>query len=173
MPDRKRRSQPVRIAAAGAKKHAKKQATARAVKRDSQSGSLRAATSDAERTVLKALWEHGPGTVREIQHNLAGGGQRWTRSTVITLLQRLEKKGYLACDRAGFAYVFRAAVSLDEVLHERMSELAAELSEGEGLPLVLAFTRRHCFTPDELREFRRLIDEADKGFGRSRLGESA
>jgi predicted transcriptional regulator len=157
MPDRPRRTPAARTSAPGAKKPALP----------------RAATSDAERTVLKALWEHGPGTVREVQQHLAAGGQRWTRSTVITLLQRLEKKGYLACDRAGFAYVFRAAVSLDEVLHERMSELAAELSAGEGLPLVLAFTRRHRFTPDELREFRRLIDEADREQGKNRSAKDS
>jgi hypothetical protein len=41
------------------------------------------------------------------------------------------------------------------------------------LPLVLAFTRRHRFTPDELREFRRLIDEADREQGKNRSAKDS
>ncbi len=48
--------------------------------------------SEAERAVLKALWEQGPGTVREVQEFVVGQGQAWTRSTVITLLQRLDAR---------------------------------------------------------------------------------
>jgi BlaI family penicillinase repressor len=117
--------------------------------------------SDAERAVLKVLWEHGPGPVREIQELLDTQGQEWTRSTVITLLQRLEKKGYVASDKSQFAFVFRAAVSLDEVLHERMKQLAQELSAGGAAPLVLAFAKRHRFTPEEIQEFRAMIDQLD------------
>ncbi|MBI3466918.1 MAG: BlaI/MecI/CopY family transcriptional regulator, partial [Planctomycetes bacterium] len=69
----------------------------------------RPAMSDAEREVLKALWEHGPSMVREVQGVLGGQGQEWTRSTVITLLQRLEKKGYVVSDKSQFAFLFRAA----------------------------------------------------------------
>lgn len=119
----------------------------------------RPAISDAERGVLKCLWEHGPGTVREIQELLAG--QEWTRSTVITLLQRLERKGYVASDRSKFAFVFRAAVSLEEVVHQRMTELAAELSAGDTVPLVLAFAERHRFTEREIQQFRAMIEQME------------
>ncbi len=121
----------------------------------------RPALSDAEREVLKVLWEHGPGTVREIQNLLDRQGQEWTRSTVITLLQRLEKKGYTASDKSQFAFVFRAAVSRDEVLHQRMTELADELSQGDAVPLVLAFAQLHRFSAEELQRFRAMIDEME------------
>jgi predicted transcriptional regulator len=119
--------------------------------------------SDAELQVLKALWDHGPKTVREVVDLLAG--QDWTRSTVITLLQRLEKKGYVASDRSEHAFVFRAAVSREEVVHMRMRELAGDLCDGEALPLVLAFAEQHRFSPEELARFRQMIDalEAKRG----------
>src|SRR5262245_9003714 len=121
----------------------------------------RPAMSEAELQVLKALWDRGPGTVREVQDLLEGQGQEWTRSTVITLLQRLEKKGYVASDRSRFAFVFRAAVSREEVMHQRMEELAEDLAEGEALPLVLAFARRHRFTDAEIERFRGMIEEME------------
>jgi BlaI family penicillinase repressor len=121
--------------------------------------SSRPPVSDAEREVLRGLWDAGPGTVRELQQRLAAGAPSWTRSTVITLLQRLEKKGYVASDRSGFAFVFRAIVSREELVHQRVSELAAELYDGQAAPLMLAFAQRQHFTPQELAELRRYLDE--------------
>jgi BlaI family penicillinase repressor len=114
--------------------------------------------SDAERDVLQSLWEHGPGTVREVKERLRSRSPAWSRSTVITLLQRLEKKGFVASDRSDFAFVFRAVVSRDELTNQRMRQLADELYEGEAAPLLLAFARQQRFTPQELKELKGLID---------------
>src|SRR5579863_6177266 len=55
---------------------------------------IKAGLSEAERDTLKAVWDHGPGTVRQFMELLAEGGHRWSYSTVATLLRRLEAKGY-------------------------------------------------------------------------------
>src|SRR5262245_8665080 len=129
------------------------------------SESQRPGMSDAEREVLKVLWDRGPLAVRDVLERLAEQGQEWSRSTVITLLQRLEKKSYVGSDKSRFAYVFRALVSREEVMHARMADIAGELCGGDALPLVLAFAERHKFSPEELARFRRMIDalEANRG----------
>jgi len=119
----------------------------------------RPSISDAELEILRALWEQGPGIVREIQERLAVEGCEWQRSTVITLLQRLERKGYVSSDRSSHAFVFRAAVSRDDLVHQRMLELADELCDGESAPLFLAFAQRQRFTVEELQMLRRMIDQ--------------
>ena len=128
--------------------------------------SQRPAMSDAEREVLKVLWDHGQKTVREVLELLADGGQQWARTTVITLLQRLEKKGYIVSDKSRYAYAYRATVSREEVMHARMRELAGELCDGKPLPLVLAFTERHRFTAAEIARFRQMIDKAEARRGK-------
>ncbi len=115
--------------------------------------------SDAEREVMLALWDHGPGSVREVHERLTGAALDWARSTVITLLQRLEKKGYVASDKSGFAFVFRAAVSREELLQQRMAELADDLCEGQWGPLLLAFTQRQKLKPKEIAELQKLVDQ--------------
>ena len=117
--------------------------------------------SDAERALLDLLWEHGPAGVRDLHDRISLSGPRWSRSTVITLLQRLEKKGYVASDRGGFAFTFRAAVTRDDLAHQRLQELADEMYDGQAAPLLLAFARRQRFAPGELDELRRLIDDLD------------
>ena len=119
------------------------------------------AMSDAEREVLKVLWDHGPLAVRDVLVHLTESGQHWTRSTVITLLQRLEKKGYVGSDRTGFAFVFRPLVTREDEMHARMANLAGELCDGEALPLVLAFAERHRFSAKELEKFRSMIDKLE------------
>ena len=38
--------------------------------------------SESEREVLKALWDHGPATVRELNAVLSHRGRRWAYTTV-------------------------------------------------------------------------------------------
>ena len=88
--------------------------------------------SEAEREVLKALWGHGPGTVRQLNGVLGSQGRRWAYTTVLTLLQRLQAKGYAASETAGVAHVFRATVSRDQLVERRLKDTADELCDGSA-----------------------------------------
>jgi len=116
--------------------------------------------SDAEREVLKVLWERGAGTVREIKDELSGRGRGWAYTTVSTLLQRLATKHYAAADSSIVPHVYRATVSRDELLERRLKDAAQELCDGEAVPLMLALVQGNRFTADELARFHRLLDEA-------------
>jgi predicted transcriptional regulator len=124
--------------------------------------------SATELEILKVLWENGPGTVREINHILRGQGRRWAYTTVLTLLQRLEAKGYVSSDKAGVAHVFRAAVSRDRLLRQRLKDLAKQLCEGTSGPLVLALVEGHRFSEAEIEQFRRLLDQLEEQRGKGK-----
>ena len=117
--------------------------------------------SETELEVLKALWDRGSGTVREINELLAERGRRWAYTTVLTLLARLEAKGYAASDKSGVAHVFRPRVTRDKLLVERLDTLAAELCEGTATPLVQALVQGRRFTAAEIARFRQLLDELE------------
>jgi predicted transcriptional regulator len=115
--------------------------------------------SDAELEVLRSLWEHGPGTIREIGIWLRAHKRRWAYTTVQTLLNRLAAKGYVACDRKGVPHVFRPAVSRDGIVKQRLRAVADQLCEGAASPLVMALVSSHRFSKEEIRQFRQLLDE--------------
>jgi predicted transcriptional regulator len=117
--------------------------------------------SDTELEVLKVLWEHGPGTVRDLDAVLRRQGRRWAYNTVLTLLQRLQAKGYVVSDKSGQAHIFQAKVSRDRLLAQRLQDLANQLCEGTATPLVLALVEGHRFKPDEIDQFRRLLDQVE------------
>jgi BlaI family transcriptional regulator, penicillinase repressor len=116
--------------------------------------------SEAEREVLKVLWDHGPGTVRTINEVLERRGRRWAYTTVATLLQRLAAKRFLISDPSAIAHVYRATVTRDELLERRLKDAADEFCDGEAVPLVLALVQGNRFSPEELARLRQMIDLA-------------
>ena len=118
--------------------------------------------SDTEFEVLKVLWEHGPATVREVNHRLS----RWAYTTVQTLLTRLEKKGYVACDKSGVAHLFLPVVSRDGLIRRRLNDMVRELSDGTATPLVLALVEDHRFSAEEIEQFRHLLDHLQQEQGK-------
>jgi predicted transcriptional regulator len=122
---------------------------------------MQPAISETELAVLKVLWDLGAGTVRQVRAVLRRRGRRWAYTTVQTLLNRLHGKGYAASDKGGPAHVYRAAVSRGQLLKKRLGDLADEFCEGTASPLVLALVEGGCFTPEEIEQFRRLLDQLD------------
>jgi BlaI family transcriptional regulator, penicillinase repressor len=129
---------------------------------------IKAGLSDAERDALGALWDQGPGTVRQFLEFFEAHGRRWKYSTVATLLRRLETKGYAASESVNGSLVYRAAVSREDLLDRRLKQAAAELCDGEAAPLVLALVQSNRFTTEELDRIRKLIDEAKRKVPRRR-----
>jgi BlaI family transcriptional regulator, penicillinase repressor len=116
--------------------------------------------SDAERDVLKVLWDQGTGTVREINDVLKKQGRHWAYTTVATLLQRLAAKHYVASDPRAIPHVYRAVVTRDELLEIRLKDAADEFCDGRAAPLVLALMRGNKFSVAELARLRQLLDQA-------------
>jgi predicted transcriptional regulator len=117
--------------------------------------------SETELEILKVLWEHGPGTVREIDAQLRKAGRQWAYTTVLTLLSRLQAKGYVKSDKTELAHVFKPAVTRDRLMRRRLKDLADALCDGAATPLVLALVEGERFSAQELEQFRRLLDELE------------
>jgi predicted transcriptional regulator len=114
-----------------------------------------------ELEVLKALWEHGPGTVRQVHAHLQTQGCRAAYTTILTHLQRLEAKGHVASDKSDLAHIFRAAVSRARLLRRRLKDLADELCDGTAAPLLHALVEGRRFKAEDIERFRRLLNELD------------
>ena len=117
--------------------------------------------SKTELLVLKVLWEQGPATVREIHSVLTEQGRDWAYTTVLTLLQRLESKGYVTSEKSGIAHIFRPLVSREGLLRHRLRELAREVTDGAATPLVQALVEGHRFSEEDIERFRELLDRVE------------
>jgi predicted transcriptional regulator len=117
----------------------------------------------AELEVLKALWDHGPATVREVMNTLHEQGRQVAYTTVLTFLTRLEQKGFVKSNKSEVAYVYRPAVTRARITKSRLRSLIEQLYDGDAAPLVLQLMREQNFTADEIAELQKLIDHLDTG----------
>jgi predicted transcriptional regulator len=114
---------------------------------------------DSELDVIKVLWDKGQGTVREILETLRAAGRQWSYATVATLLDRLETKGMVTSDRSELAFVYRPAISEQDVRQKRLSNLVEKLYQGEPGLLVLHLLKSHPLDPRQAKEVRAVLEE--------------
>jgi len=115
----------------------------------------------AELEVLKALWEHGPCTVRAVNEALREQGHSWAYTTVQTMLSRLEAKGYVRTEKGKPAHVYAASLSREDLLSRHLRDLADQLCDGGASPLLHALVAGGKFTSEDVAHLRRLINRLD------------
>src|SRR3954469_8306973 len=120
---------------------------------------------DSDLDALKVLWDRGQSTVREALETLRAAGREWSYATVATLLDRLESKGLVTSDRSDLEFVYRPAISSQEVRQRRLSSLVDKLYQGEPGLLVLHLLKAHPLDPRQAKEVRAVLEEmtGDKG----------
>ncbi len=118
---------------------------------------------DSELEVLEALWQVGSGSVRDVLTQLQWSGSQWTYATVSTLLQRLEQKGLVTCDKSEFAFVYRAAVSRPAVVDRRLEHLIDKVYQGEPGLLVVHLLKSHRLSSEHRHEVRQILQQMVEG----------
>lgn len=82
---------------------------------------------ELERTVMDAVWDApAPVSAYDVQASLAGSGRSLAATTLLTVLSRLEKKGFVASDRAVRPYRYGAIASRADHVAELMHEVLGE-----------------------------------------------
>ncbi len=132
---------------------------------------------EAELRVLRALWERGPATIRQLTDVLYPDGTDAHYATVQVLLQRLEKKRYVGRDRTTHAHQFFAAIErealLSRLVGQQLRAVAEKLCGGMMAPLLSHLVKAEALSAEERRQLRSLIDALeekppDGGRGRRR-----
>lgn len=119
----------------------------------------RAAAGDLELEVLNALWDGGSLSTPDV-HARVGLPRELAYTTVLTVLQRLTKKGLVTRGDGRRSHVYTAVLSRDEYERERARVIAGTLIElGEvGVAAFLAEADR--LDPEVLRGLRRKLGGA-------------
>src|SRR5580658_2529287 len=78
---------------------------------------------------LKALWGLGEGTVRDVREILVGN-RNLAYTTVMTVLDRLEKRGGVSRRKQGRSFVYVPKLSREELRRFAVKELVDRFFEG-------------------------------------------
>ena len=123
--------------------------------------------SRLEMQVLSVLWERGPATVREVQDALPDGKTR-AYTTVLTVLQVMEKKGLLTHISQGNTHVYRPATTRRQTLGPVLKNLVRQVFGGSPATAMQHLLAEHEVSADELARLKQLIadHEAKNSSGR-------
>jgi predicted transcriptional regulator len=108
------------------------------------------AITERQFAVLRMLWAHGPQTVRGLMV-LLPRGDRQPYTTVLGLLQGMEKAGLVDHEKDGITHRYRPMVSREEGTRNLLSDFLARFFHGSAEQLVLGLVDAQELAPDELR----------------------
>ena len=116
--------------------------------------------SPAEWRVMEALWE-APKTLMELVREL-GASAGWAKSTVTTMLRRMEEKNLITYDTPGRAKVFRPVVQRGEVVAAQTDSLLRRAYHGSVGMMVSALVEGNRISKNDLNELYAILQKAEE-----------
>jgi len=111
---------------------------------------------DQEMALLRDLAEHGDASVGEVLQRF-GEPNGWARSTVLTVMERLRKKGYLERHKVDGVYRYGTRSDSDELLQGAVSRFIDKTLRGSVSPFFAWMSRREQVSEDELQALEALV----------------
>jgi predicted transcriptional regulator len=115
--------------------------------------------TDAELEILRVLWERGPSTVRQVHESLVAARDTGY-TTTLKLMQIMADKGLVTRDESSRTHIYAARASQEVTQRQLVTDLVQRAFGGSAAELVLRALASHKTSDSELREIRKLIDEA-------------
>jgi predicted transcriptional regulator len=112
-----------------------------------------------ELAVMKVVWRLGTATVRDVYEDLLAT-RRIAYTTVMTMMNILETKGYLKKETGERAFRYRPARPERAVLGSMVREFVNRVFDGASQPLLLHLVNDERLTGTERAELLRLIKQA-------------
>jgi predicted transcriptional regulator len=121
------------------------------------SGTSGKTIGDQELALLRHVAEAGPLSVGEVVEAF-GAPRGLARSTVLTMMERLRQKGYLAREPVEGVYHYQAASTPGELLQGAVRSFIEKTLDGSVSPFVSYLTERSEVSDEELAELEQLVD---------------
>ena len=114
-----------------------------------------------ELQIMNVVWEKGTATVYDVKEALSRG-RKPAYSTILTMMRKLETKGYLAHDVDERTYVYRPTISKEAVRHSMLGDVLDRVFEGSPSLLLNSLVEQDRISEKELRKIRKLIKEREE-----------
>ena len=116
--------------------------------------------TEQELEILKIVWRLKTATVREVYEALLER-RRIAYTTVMTMMNILERKGHLRKQRDAKAFVYAATRPQRQVIGKMVREFVDRVFNGSARPLLVHLVEDRKLSEDDLRELRRALEEAE------------
>ena len=115
---------------------------------------------DQELEVLKYVADHAPISVREVAEQW-GEPRGLARTTILTVMERLRKKGYLARHKDGGSFAYTPVIAKTDLLRGLVQNFVEKTLAGSLSPFVAYLADNKDLSATELDALKRLVREMD------------
>jgi len=117
--------------------------------------------SDGEWKIMKLLWQQAPQTITQLTADLQAE-MGWGKHTVITMLNRMEKKGAVKFEEGVRAKQYFPKVGKDEVTAVETRGFLDKVYEGSLSLMVNAMVNQRQVSKEELDELYEILKRAEE-----------
>ena len=114
--------------------------------------------SDSEWKIIDLLWEQGPLTIMQLTKILSEASG-WTKSTVITLLKRMEEKDAVFHVEGDKAKLFYSKIDRSEAEIEETKTFLDKVYNGKIALMISNMIKQEALTEEDMRELQDLLKE--------------
>jgi predicted transcriptional regulator len=114
--------------------------------------------------VLSVLWQRGASTVREVMELMPDGKAR-AYTTILSVMQVMEKKGLLSHVTEGNTHVYQARVSRQQVTGPWLRGLVRQVFGGSAATALQSLLAEESVSREELDEIKEIIARHEQGGG--------
>jgi predicted transcriptional regulator len=115
-----------------------------------------------ELSILRVLWEKGPGSVREIQARLSVTKETGY-TTALKMLQIMTEKGLVERDESVRPQIYRAKSSREKTQKQLLHDLVQRAFGGSVKALVMQAISTKRSSPEDLEAIEKLLDRFEGG----------
>jgi BlaI family penicillinase repressor len=112
--------------------------------------------TEQELAIMKVVWKLETATVRQVYETLLER-RRIAYTTVMTMMNILEQKGYLKKEQNERAFVYQPTKPQKQVIRSMVREFVDRVFNGSAEPLLVHLVEDRCLTENDLEEIRRTI----------------
>ena len=116
--------------------------------------------SDLEMQILSVLWEKGASTAREVLEAMPDGKKR-AYTSILSVMQVMEKKGLLRHTNRGVAHVYSPAVSKKKIIQPFMRKVLNEVFGGKPSAMMQALLTETAVSDTEITQIQKLLEKAE------------
>jgi len=113
-----------------------------------------------ELEVLQYIHDHHPATVRQVADHFAES-KGHVRTTVLNVMERLRRKGFLTRKKSGGAYHYSPKERKADFFHSMVDQFVQRALGGSVSPFVAYLVREAMLSNEDIKELKRLVAELD------------